>query len=488
MSDELPEIGEFAFSFVQFMQEMHEAAVGPEGPWTEMLREHLGAEPVGLPVTTATFRLADRPNLQLALDAVLTDRELIGTNQRFTDGGEGFAGLLGRHGFHERAGGTAVQYVDVEIGDGRVMQCVSSALILTRFEGEPVALLLGEGGRHIAPHMMSNQTEVRLEGISPADGAVSRLFIALRAAMLEHNVFRGHVISFTGFGAVVFHPVPQVMRDAVILPDGVLERLEQHAIGISSHAEQLRAAGRHLKRGILLHGPPGTGKTLTVNYLLTATSGRTTVLLSGGGLAFVEAAFGIARELAPSTVVLEDVDLVATERFTRGSTGVLFELLNELEGLEEDTDLLVVLTTNRPDVIEPALAARPGRVDLALEAPLPDAEGRRRLLLLYAQEITVPETALAELVTLTEGVTGAFIKELMRQATLRAAIAGRPANADDVRALARELLDERATLTRRLLGDGSGDGAPIGEPLPTMARAVNAAGLVSVSSLRHPPR
>ena len=93
------------------------------------------------------------------------------------------------------------------------------------------------------------------------------------------------------------------------------------------------------------------------------------MLLSGGGLAFVEAAFGIARELAPSTVVLEDVDLVATERFTRGSTGVLFELLNELEGRDEDTDLLVVLTTNRPGVIEPALAANAQEITLPESGP-----------------------------------------------------------------------------------------------------------------------
>ena len=59
-----------------------------------------------------------------------------------------------------------------------------------------------------------------------------------------------------------------------------------------------------------------------------------------------------------------------------GSPGVLFELLNQMEGLAEDEDLLFVLTTNRPDLIEPALAARPGRIDLALEIPLPDADGR----------------------------------------------------------------------------------------------------------------
>jgi DNA polymerase III delta prime subunit len=484
MADELPDTGRFAYEFVRFVQAMHEAAVGPEGPWVQMLREHLDTEPAGLPVTTTTVRVADRPNLQLALDAVLPDRDQVGLSPRFYHGGEGFAELVGGQGAHEPARSAPVQYVNVEVGDGRVMQCVSGALLLAHFDGRPVALLLGESGRRMGPHTMSNEMEVRLEGISPDDEVVSRLFTALRAAMLEHNVFRGRVISFTGFGAVVFHQVPDVTRDAIVLPDGVLERLEQHALGISRHADELRKAGRHLKRGILLHGPPGTGKTLTINYLPTATAGRTTVVLTGSALGFIESAFGIARELAPATVVLEDVDLVATERFTRGSGGVLFELLNELEGLSEDTDLLVVLTTNRPDVIEPALAARPGRVDLALEAPLPDADGRRRLLLLYAREIVLPETALAELVEHTDGVTGAFIKELMRQATLRAALAGRPPNAEDVRAIAEELLDERATLTQRLLGHGGTAQAELGEPLPTMARAVTAAGL-GVGMIRH---
>jgi ATP-dependent 26S proteasome regulatory subunit len=135
------------------------------------------------------------------------------------------------------------------------------------------------------------------------------------------------------------------------------------------------------------------------------------------------------------------------------------------------------LTTNRPDVLEPALAARPGRVDLALEAPLPNADGRRRLLKLYAREIRLSPEDLQTLVELTAGVTGAFIKELMRQATLRAAIAGQRTSSTDVQAIAEELLDERAALTRRLLGHGPTDGADLGGSLPTMARAVTAAGL-----------
>ena len=125
-------------------------------------------------------------------------------------------------------------------------------------------------------------------------------------------------------------------------------------------------------------------------YLLHAMAGRTTILLTGRGLGLIEQALGIGRDLAPATFVFEDIDLVAAERTMEfGSQGVLFELLNQMEGLAEDEDLLFVLTTNRPDLIEPALAARPGRVDLALEIPLPDADGRRRLLGLYGAGIEI---------------------------------------------------------------------------------------------------
>jgi DNA polymerase III delta prime subunit len=379
---------------------------------------------------------------------------------------------------HPKLRHTPVEWADVEIGDGRTLRCIVGALILTRHEGTPVALLVCQGGEgRMHPHFGGGMPEIRLEGISPDEEMVSALLASIRRAMMEHNIFRGRVISLSANGAVSFHSGPKVGRDDVILPDGVLDRLEQHAIGISEHAEDLRKAGRHLKRGILLHGPPGTGKTLTINYLLTITEGRTTVLLSGGGLGHLEAAFGIARDLAPATVVLEDVDLVARERFTPGSGGLLFELLNQLEGLDEDTDLLAVLTTNRPDVIEPALAGRPGRVDLALEAPLPDERCRRRLLRLYARDIPLQDADLEELVKLTEGVTGAFVKELMRQATLRGALAGREAEPADVKAIAKDLLEERETLTRRLLGHGPGDGAGPDDPLPGMGRAVAAAGL-----------
>ena len=480
VSDSFPDPGEFGAAFVAFMRAMHQVARVPEPPVVARLRAHLGAEPADLPVTGANFREADRPNLQLALDAVLPGHELIGLHPHM---GGGFASLLSAAPSVAFAsqGGASPRYLDVALGDGRVLHCIANAVLLAQFEGVPVALVISDGedggpARVFGPH--GSAPEIRLEGISPDGDTVSGLLAALRAAMLEHNVFRGQIISIAANGGVTFPAVPEVERGSVVLPDGTLERLEQHALGISEHAGELRAAGRHLKRGVLLHGPPGTGKTLSVNYLLTRTTGRTTVLLTGPALGHLSTAFAIARDLQPATVVLEDVDLVATERTMPGGGGaILFGLLNELEGLSEDTDLLAVLTTNRPDVVEPALAARPGRVDLALEMPLPDAEGRRRLLGLYAREIDLPQDALLRLVSRTEGVTGAFIKELMRQATLRAAAAGTRAGAADVLAIVDELLDERAKLTRSLLGHLGADTSEPARPSAAMVSAVRASGL-----------
>jgi len=113
------------------------------------------------------------------------------------------------------------------------------------------------------------------------------------------------------------------------------------------------------------------------------------------------------------------VDLIAEERGPRmGQHPLLFQLLNEMDGLGEDLDVTFLLTTNRPDLLEAALAARPGRVDHAAELPLPDAEARRRLLELYRGSLVLDLSDPDDVITRTEGVTAAFLKELLRRAAL----------------------------------------------------------------------
>src|SRR5262249_44096453 len=93
----------------------------------------------------------------------------------------------------------------------------------------------------------------------------------------------------------------------------------------------------------------------------------------------------------------------------------LNKLLNEMDGLKEDADVLFVLTTNRPEALEGALTARPGRIDQAIEFPLPDDAGRRKLVALYACGMSMPEEIVNEIVRRTARSSGAFIKELMRR-------------------------------------------------------------------------
>ncbi len=241
---ELPDPGSFGAAFVEFMRAMSLVAEERESEVAVRLREHLGTDPKGLPTTGAEFPQAEHPNLQLALDAVLGDAELVGyTTRHMGFGSIGLAEIVAGQGMAGPISFGPVRYVDVEVGDGRVVQCVESALLLAVHQEAPLALVLSRGGDH-----PMRPSSLRLEGVSPAPGAVSRLLRELRAAMREHNVFRGRIISLHqdeqgGSVGVQFHTVPTVARTDVILPEGTLERLERHTLGITQSARRLRAGG-----------------------------------------------------------------------------------------------------------------------------------------------------------------------------------------------------------------------------------------------------
>jgi ATP-dependent 26S proteasome regulatory subunit len=270
-------------------------------------------------------------------------------------------------------------------------------------------------------------------------------------------------VALNPMGGVVleFGEMPDTAREDVVLPESVLGRVERHALGVAAHRDALLAAGQHLKRGLLLYGPPGTGKTHTTRYLVGRMSGYTRLLLTGRALHAIGSAAELARDLQPAVVVLEDVDLVAEDRsFGPGSSPVLFDLLDAMDGAAPDADLLFVLTTNRADLLEPALAARPGRVDVAIEIDLPDAEARERLVALYGRSLPLrlDEAEMREIVERTDGVTASFLKELLRRAMLESLhqdTADATVTAAHVSRALDDLLDSAQELTRSLLGVGN---------------------------------
>ena len=178
-----------------------------------------------------------------------------------------------------------------------------------------------------------------------------------------------------------FHQRPQLSAEDLILPPDTFADVRRQVVGVARNSERLRAAGQHLKRGLLLYGPPVSARP-TRSATWSASSTDTTIVeLTGETLGAIRDACSIARSLQPSMIVVEDVDLIAQQRdHYGGETPLLFTLLNEMDGLAEDADVVFLLTTNRADLLEPALASRPGRVDQAVHIDLPDRDARRRLV------------------------------------------------------------------------------------------------------------
>ncbi len=368
--------------------------------------------------------------------------------------------------------------VDLPNGPGTTLACLRLALLVVE-DGHGRYVLLVQGpGEH--------QSGLTVEVAGLPVPAAQRLLTELDELRAELNVYRGQLLDVTltpmGGLRLDFVAGSGVGRDDVVLPEEVLRRVERHALSVADHRAALLAAGQHLKRGLLLYGPPGTGKTHTTRYLLARMTGYTRLVLTGQALGVVGTAAALARDLHPAVVVLEDVDLVAEDRsFGPAPSPVLFDLLDAMDGGAPDADLLFLLTTNRADLLERALAARPGRVDVAVEIALPDAAARQRLLALYGRQVplALTDADVATAVERTEGVTASFLKELIRRGVLEA-LAERGPDGDgpptvDGGHLSRaldDLLDAAQGVTRALLGVGGEPAAAVGgapDPQPGLA-------------------
>jgi hypothetical protein len=418
----------FARAFRTFLETFNRMVPAEQAPLRDLLVEHFGGDTSELPGVAEELAGPEHPNLQLALDELTADHgwRALGLPlglRRY--GGFSLASLATNRpvdfGFPAPRPGP-VEYVNVQVGPHDTLPCAQLALYLGPWDGHPVALLVVAGDeRHMQPTLT-------IEALAP-DRAHARAFLArLRQRREDLNIYRGRALSFVynrhGHFGLDFLELPAIRRSDVILPEADLDAIEQHTIGITARAAALRATQRHLKRGLLLYGPPGTGKTWSVTYLRNAMPERTTVVVNGGpGIELLGQAIALARSLQPAMVVVEDVDLVAAERTLpgRSSNPLLFQLLNEMDGLAEDVDVIFVLTTNRLELLEPALVARPGRIDQAVEIKLPDPGCRRRLFELYLRDVPTGEIDLQPLVEATDGVSAAFVRELIRRAVLAAA-------------------------------------------------------------------
>jgi len=357
-----------------------------------------------------------------------------------------------------------VDRLNVATGPDTERATVAFGLHLFHHAGAPLVALQRIGNPEYG-------SQARLEVLAADPDAAAAMLTELRDEAMRHSVLWRQVISFSGnpyersMSGLTFHRRPELPASQVVLPTGTLDQIRAHVVGLAQHRERLREKGQHLKRGVLLYGPPGTGKTHTVRHLVSAASDATVVLLRGTEMAHVGAAAQIARAHQPAIVVIEDCDLIAEDRdhqFGGGASPLLFTLLDAMDGLDQDADVAFLLTTNRAEALEKALAQRPGRVDLAVEIPLPDEADRQSLIDLYATDLAFSAAAVSRAARESAGTTASFAKELVRRAVLLAAVAGREPGDDHLEAATAELLSDSARLTRALLGstDDSGQRSP----------------------------
>ncbi|KAK7204220.1 26S protease regulatory subunit 6B [Myxozyma melibiosi] len=213
----------------------------------------------------------------------------------------------------------------------------------------------------------------------------------------------------------------QEIREAVELP--------------LTHFELYKQIGIDPPRGVLLYGPPGTGKTMLVKAVANSTTASFIRVVGsefvqkylGEGPRMVRDVFRLARENSPAIIFIDEIDAIATKRFD-AQTGadrevqrILLELLNQMDGFDQGSNVKVIMATNRADTLDPALL-RPGRLDRKIEFPnLRDRRERRLIFSTIASKMSLaPEVDLDSLIVRNDPLSGAVIAAIMQEAGLRA--------------------------------------------------------------------
>ena len=231
----------------------------------------------------------------------------------------------------------------------------------------------------------------------------------------------------------VFVEVPDTTWESVGGLEDTKERLRETIQWPLDYPEVFQAMDMEAAKGVLLYGPPGTGKTLMAKAVANeANSNFISIkgpeLLNkyvGESEKGVREVFEKARSNAPTVVFFDEIDSIAGERGRgMGDSGVgervVSQLLTELDGLEELEDVVVIATTNRPDLIDSALL-RPGRLDRHVHVPVPDGDARRAILEVHTRDKPLADDVdLEELASDTDGYVGADIEAVAREASMAA--------------------------------------------------------------------
>ena len=239
--------------------------------------------------------------------------------------------------------------------------------------------------------------------------------------------------------AKIYVPSTQGIRFSDVAGEDEAKESLSEIVDYLHNPEKYRQAGASMPKGVLLVGPPGTGKTM----LAKAVAGESGVpFFSISGSEFVEMFVGVgaskvrdlfrqAKEKAPCIVFIDEIDAIGQKRSSSGLGAndereqTLNQLLTEMDGFEDNTGVIILAATNRPESLDPALT-RPGRFDRRVPVELPDLQGREAILKVHAKKINLePGVDLLAVARMAAGASGAELANIVNEAALRAVRDGR---------------------------------------------------------------
>jgi proteasome regulatory subunit len=272
------------------------------------------------------------------------------------------------------------------------------------------------------------------------------LIVGISGNIDRSKLLPGTYVVLNQRGSAIVDILPK-REDPVVRAMEVIERPNTRYSDIGGLSEQVRELREvielplkypHLFRelgieppkGVLLYGPPGCGKTLLAKAVAGESEATFIRLVAselaqkfvGEGARMVRELFALARRKAPSIVLIDEIDAIAAKRLDIGTSGereihrTLTQLLAELDGFDPLDNVKIIATTNRIDVLDPAIL-RPGRFDRIIEIPLPDANGRFEIFKIHTKKMKLSDDVdLRFLAMMTEGASGADIKAICTEA------------------------------------------------------------------------
>ena len=235
----------------------------------------------------------------------------------------------------------------------------------------------------------------------------------------SHGPMKGGVCTVSG----KFLCRDESVSEKIVLSEGQKDVVDRHIISFIDNIHTYVERGLPNSRGVLIAGPPGTGKTMLCKAIVGDTK-LSTIMVSGDLVdkpGAISAVYYMARRVSPSLVIIEDLDTLGGQHRQQQQHPFLSEYLNALNGTENNEGVFTIATTNLVGELDPALSDRPGRFDVIMRMETPDRDLRGKLLDSLSDSFNIAEDAsIASIARRSDGLTGAWLREVLITAELNA--------------------------------------------------------------------